>query len=121
MAGDEPRVVAAFCNYLKGHGWDLAEDSGDCDIVAARSGQALYVEVKGDAGDFGTDLDIAYGQILRRMTDLSACFAVVVPTKGVTAALRVPAAVRERLNIHVYEVSDAGTVRCVGPDGSNPL
>jgi hypothetical protein len=39
-----------------------------------------------------------------------ARYAVVVPTVAVQAALRVPAWVRQRLSIDVYEVDDAGKV-----------
>jgi hypothetical protein len=39
-----------------------------------------------------------------------ARYAVVVPTAAVQAALRVPAWVRQRLDVDVYEVDDAGRV-----------
>lgn len=39
-----------------------------------------------------------------------ARYAVVVPTAALTAALRVPAWVRERLSVDVYEVDDAAEV-----------
>ena len=42
--------------------------------------------------------------------DVGDRYAVVVPTPAVHAALRVPAWVRQRLGIDVYEVDDAGTV-----------
>lgn len=53
-----------------------------------------------------------YGQLLRRMPDddPAARYAVVVPTVAVKAAMRVPAWVRERLRLDVYEVTDDGAV-----------
>lgn len=120
MAGDEPRVITAFSRYIEAHGWSPVP-SGDCDLAAVRGHQKLFAEAKGRVSDFGTDLDILYGQLLRRMSDLDDCFAVVVPTEGSNAALRVPAAVREHLNIHVYEVTDNDTVRYLGSAGADPV
>lgn len=40
----------------------------------------------------------------------SAGYAVVVPTAAIQAALRVPAWVRQRLDVDVHEVDDAGRV-----------
>jgi hypothetical protein len=40
-----------------------------------------------------------------------ARYAIVVPTAAVAAAQRVPAWVRKRLAVDVYEVDDYGTVR----------
>jgi hypothetical protein len=47
-------------------------------------------------------------QLLRRMRDPEpgARYAVVAPTAGLNAALRVPAWVRDRLSVDVYEVDD---------------
>lgn len=58
-------------------------------------------------------LDIAYGQLLRRMADPSedTRYALVVPSSSVFHALRVPPAVRRLLRISVYEVTDDGSVR----------
>jgi hypothetical protein len=53
-----------------------------CDLVAEREGERLYIEAKGRSSDAGTDADILYGQLLRRMPvdeDQSARFVVVVP------------------------------------------
>lgn len=119
MRGDEPRVVAAFTRYLEAHGWKLVPVRHH-DVVAVRGDRTLYGEAKGRVSDFGTDLDILYGQLLRRMSDLDDCFAVVVPTAGINAALRVPATVREHLNIHVYEVTDDDTVHHVGSRRADP-
>jgi hypothetical protein len=64
------------------------------------------------AAAIGLDVDTLYGQLLRRMADpaAGARYAVVVPAAAVQAALRVPAWVRHRLSIKVYEVDDAGQV-----------
>ncbi|MEU1691265.1 hypothetical protein [Streptomyces hirsutus] len=59
------------------------------------------------------DADIAYGQLLRRMTsqDARTRYAFVVPSSSVNAVERVPAHVRALLRIDVYEVTDEGGVR----------
>lgn len=64
-----------------------------------------------DAGR-GPGVKPARAQLLRRMADpgAGARYAVVVPTAAVQAALRVPAWVRQRLDVDVYEVDDAGRV-----------
>lgn len=53
-----------------------------------------------------------YGQLRRRMKDpaVTARYAVVIPTAALTAALRVPVWVRDRLHIEIYEVDDVGAV-----------
>jgi hypothetical protein len=82
------------------------------DVFARRGDESLYAEAKGRSAAIGLDVDTLYGQLLRRMGDpgASARCAVVVPATAVPAALRVPAWVRQRLGIDVYEVDDAGQV-----------
>ena len=82
------------------------------DVYAKRGEQRLYAEAKGRTAAIGLDVDTLYGQLLRRMTDppTQARYVVVVPTVAVSAALRVPGWVRERLHIDVCEVDDAGMV-----------
>ena len=61
----------------------------------------------------GLDVDTTYGQLLRRMPASQvgvAEFAVVVPTSALSAALRVPARVRELLGIEIYAVDEEGGV-----------
>lgn len=82
------------------------------DVCARRGDERLYAEAKGRTADIGLDIDTLYGQFLRRMADpdADARYAVVVPTAAVRAALRVPAWIRQRLSIDVYEVDDVGGV-----------
>lgn len=113
MRGDEARVVAAFERYLVDAGWSVSREVEFCDLVGQRGGERLYVEAKGRTEAIGTDVDTMYGQILRRMPlaeDSAARFAVVVPTRAETAALRVPARVRHLLGVEVFVVDDSGTV-----------
>jgi hypothetical protein len=89
------------------------------DVFAHRGGgQRLYAEAKGRTASTGLDVDAMHGQLMRRMKDPTsgARYAVVVSTVGVEAALRVPARVRERLGLDVYEVDDQGAVH---RDGGN--
>ncbi|MCL3862950.1 hypothetical protein [Actinotalea sp. K2] len=115
--GDEARVVAAFCAWLAGEGWtSIRTEVEFCDVVAQRDGQILYAEAKGHTSEPGTDSDVLYGQLLRRMPlldDPTARFAVVVPTPVVRHVLRVPARLRAVLHIDVYVVDDIGGVELV--------
>ena len=113
MRGDEPRVVSAFRSHLERDGWSVTTEVAFCDLVAEREGERLYVEAKGRSSDAGTDADILYGQLLRRMPvdeDRSARFIVVVPDGMAKAALRVSRRIRGALRIEVFTVDEAGLV-----------
>ena len=83
------------------------------DVYAEPGRVKLYGETKGPTAAICLDVDAMYGPLLRRMKDpdASARYAVVVPTAALSAALRVPAWVRESPRIDVYEVDDANAVR----------
>lgn len=112
MRGDEKRVVDAFVAWLEENGWTTDTEVNFVDVCARRGDERLYAEAKGRTAAIGLDVDTLYGQLLRRMADPSvgARYAVVVPTAAIPAALRVPAWVRQRLDVDVYEVDDAGRV-----------
>lgn len=104
MRGDEARVTAAFAERLRKDGWTVRLEVAHVDVVAVRGEHRLYAEVKGRTTDAGLDVDTAYGQLLRRMTDTEpgdVRYAIVVPTTAVKAALRVPAHLRTKLGIDV--------------------
>jgi hypothetical protein len=108
-SSDEDRVAEAFRAWLRAQGWTLVTPADRwADIEAVRGGERLVGEIKGRTRDRGVDADIAYGQLLRRMTDGArrTRYALVVPSASVPAAERVPARVRELLRIDVYEVTD---------------
>ncbi|WP_330296279.1 hypothetical protein [Streptomyces sp. NBC_00503] len=113
--GDEARVQAVFEEWLVARGWSLrgVAERGHVDVDAVhRDGRRLLAEVKGATAATGTDVDTAYGQLLRRMTDEErTSYAVVVP-EGVatTAARRVPDRVRRTLGIALYSVTSEGAV-----------
>lgn len=116
IASDEDRVVDAFRLWLRSQGWTPVPPTDEhADIEAVRGGSRLIGEAKGRTQAPGTDVDTAYGQLLRRMTTPSpnTRYAVIVPTPAVRHALRVPAAVRHALRIDVYEVTDGDEVRSV--------
>ena len=108
MRGDEARVVDAFCRWLETAGWTVRREVDFVDVAAVRGAERLYAEAKGRTSAIGTDVDTLYGQLLRRMPDddVAARYAVVVPSVAVKAALRVPAWVRGRLRLDIYEVTD---------------
>ena len=113
---DEYRVVQLFRRWLEREGWSTRIEVDHVDVVAKRGDEILFAEVKGTTKSRpGAGVDSMYGQLLRRMTSLEAeertrRYAIVVPTRSVTAALRVPRRVRDLLRITVYEVTDDGQV-----------
>lgn len=123
---DEYRVVQIFCRWLEARGWSTEIEVDHVDVVATRADEVLFAEVKGNTKSRpGAGVDSMYGQLLRRMTSRKAeernrHYAVVVPTRSVAAALRVPRRVRELLRITVYEVTDDGRVSIVDEAGAAP-
>ncbi len=111
VRGDEARVVDAFCVWLEAAGWSVRREVHFVDVAAVRGDERLYAEAKGRTAAIGTDVDTLYGQLLRRMPDDDATARyAVVPTVAVGAASRVPAWVRERLRLDVFEVTDGDQV-----------
>ncbi|MFF9656942.1 hypothetical protein [Streptomyces griseoluteus] len=113
-AGDEDRVTDAFRTWLLAEGWTPVEPTDRwTDLEAVRGGERLICEAKGHTSEKGIDADIAYGQLLRRMTsrDARTRYALVVPSSSVKAVERVPGHVRDLLRIEVYEVTDDNQVR----------
>jgi hypothetical protein len=108
MRGDEKRVIDAYVTWLERNNWTVRREMDFVDVYAERGDERLYAEAKGRTTSPGLDVDTLYGQLLRRMRDPKpgARYAVVVPTAALNAALRVPAWVRERLSVDVYEVDD---------------
>jgi hypothetical protein len=116
---DEYRVVQIFCRWLEGQGWSTEIEVDHVDVVARRGDEVLFAEVKGNTKTRpGAGVDSMYGQLLRRMAteetgEHGRAYAVVVPTRSVTAALRVPRRVCDLLRIRIYEVTDDGKVESV--------
>ena len=112
MRGDENRVIDAYVAWLERSNWTVRREADFVDVYAERGEERLYAEAKGRTTSPGLDVDTLYGQLLRRMKDPKpgARYAVVVPTAALNAALRVPAWVRDRLSVDVYEVDDDARV-----------
>ena len=111
--GSERPVEDAFKRWLEHEGWTLISEAGSwADFIAERGDERLVGEVKGyTGGSTGLDVDTMFGQLLRRMKPGAATtWAVVIPTRSLTAVLRVPLDVRRRLEIRVFEVTDNDTV-----------
>jgi hypothetical protein len=111
---DEDRVTDAFRRWLVAQGWaPVAPTDRWTDVEAVRGEERLIAEAKGRTQEKGIDADIAYGQLLRRMTSDSPDirYALVVPTSAVWHAERVPARIRGLLRIDLYEVTDDDRVR----------
>ncbi|MGX1546846.1 hypothetical protein [Streptomyces adustus] len=111
---DEDRVTDAFRTWLLGEGWTPLDPTDRwSDLEAVRGDERLICEAKGHTSERGTDADIAYGQLLRRMTsqELTTRYALVVPSSSVKAVERVPGHIRRLLRIDVYEVTDDDLVR----------
>ncbi|MER7185115.1 hypothetical protein ABT404_37600 [Streptomyces hyaluromycini] len=111
---DEDRVTDAFRSWLLAEGWTPVDPTDRwTDLEAVRGDERLICEAKGRTREKGIDADIAYGQLLRRMTSQEPHirYALVVPSSSVKAVERVPVHVRTLLRIDVYEVTDDDTVR----------
>lgn len=108
MRGDEKRVIDAYVTWLERSNWTVRREVDFVDVYAERGDERLYAEAKGRTTSPGLDVDTLYGQLLRRMRDPEPCarYAVVVPTAALNAALRVPAWVRDRLSVDIYEVDN---------------
>ncbi|HEY9441232.1 MAG TPA: hypothetical protein VIS29_21825 [Streptomyces sp.] len=114
LLSDEERVTDAFRRWLLAEGWTPVTPTDEwTDIEAVRGDERLIGEAKGRTKAKDVDADIAYGQILRRMTSESPTirYALVVPTPSVWHAERVPAHVRRTLRVDLYEVTDDNQVR----------
>ncbi|MCD0484857.1 hypothetical protein LO771_21300 [Streptacidiphilus sp. ASG 303] len=112
----EDRVTEAFRAWLVLQGWTpVTPADAHTDVEAVRGAERLIGEVKGRTRAPGTDLDTAYGQLLRRMTesDPAVQYAIVVPASVLSHARRVPSAVRRLLRIDLYAVSPDGGVEQV--------
>lgn len=118
----ESDVVEAFCAHLTASGWGIRREvrtpTGPIDVVATRGPARLIAEAKGRTADAGLDMNTAYGQLLNRMTDSEARYAVVVPESSQRAALRVPRRVRELLRIDIYVVAADGAVERLEAEGT---
>ena len=112
MRGDEKRVIDAYVTWLERRSWTVRREADFADVYAERGNDRIHAEAKGRTASPGLDVDTVYGQLLRRMRDPrpGARYAVVVPTTALTAVLRVPAWVRGRLSVDVYEVDDDAEV-----------
>lgn len=111
---DEDRITDAFRTWLLAEGWTPVEPTDRwTDLEAVCGEERLICEAKGRTSEKGIDADIAYGQLLRRMTsqDARTRYALVVPSSSVKAVERVPGHVRDLLRIEVYEVTDDNRVR----------
>ena len=113
--GSEATVVAVFTAWLTEQGWaceKLPAHGDHPDIVARHpDGRRLVVEAAGFTRDAGANLDVGYGQILRRMKgEAATTYALVVAASIVRFAQRVPAEVRDKLGIALYTVDAGGKV-----------
>ncbi|MFJ8112712.1 hypothetical protein [Streptomyces sp. NPDC096132] len=111
---DEDRVTDVFRTWLLGQGWTPVDPTDRfTDLEAVRGDERLICEAKGRTSERGIDADIAYGQLLRRMTSQNPLtqYALVVPSSSAKAIARVPSHIRALLRMDVYEVTDDDLVR----------
>lgn len=109
---DRGRGVAGFSQWLRARGWQVETEVEWADVVATRRDERLVAEAKGSTLAPNLDIDTAYGQLLRRMSDdrPDIRYAIVVPERFVAGALRVPETIRRTLRLDVYGVDDVGNV-----------
>lgn len=86
--GREHEVEAAFVRWLESEREQVRTHVDWADVVVERGDERLVAEAKGITTSVGTDLDTRYWQLLRRMINPGARYAVVVPDRLVPAALR---------------------------------
>lgn len=121
----ETEVERLLYAYLRNAGYLVTErvpvSSGIADAVAAREGERVLIEVKGeDAGGYGSaqmNLQIAIGQIATRMNDPYVTYAIALPlSPNYIRALRTfrGSPVFERLGLSCYLVSPDGQVCTIG-------
>jgi hypothetical protein len=114
----EAEVVDHFGRWLEAKGWEVDLEIDWVDVTATRGARTLLAEAKGSTAAMGLDVDTAYGQLLRRMTDNpSTAYAIVVPSAATRAALRVPDHVLTTLRLSVFSVAKDGTVQLEAGDG----
>lgn len=106
-------MQSAFVEYLRARGWDVLTENIDfTDVVARRGAETIVAEVKGHTTSAGLDVDTLYGQLLRRMTNPNeeTRYALVVPDSMRGVVERVPASVRDLLDIDVWLVDESSQV-----------
>ena len=114
----EAFVQAAIERHFAGLGYE-ADSSGIADLQCwhRTSGDSWIVEAKGATAAVGLDVRTGLGQLLQRMGDRRARFALAVPdTPPFLRQLeRVPAWVREQLGLSWLLVAEDGSVRHIEP------
>lgn len=108
----EAFVQKSVERYFKNQGFSILEKIPYLDVHAKKEDEEWRVECKGKTSVIGLDLDTGIGQILRRMNDENANYAVAIPDipgfRNATA--RLPKRVRRILNLHWIWVKENGEV-----------
>ena len=116
----EAEVEDVFAYHLRREGWVVSVEAKHkqdyIDVLAKHpDGTVLIAEVKGETKkeNAGVDVDVLYGQILRRMKSDHAegtRYALVVPEMLIPALERVDHSIRAKLNLEVFIVKPTGEV-----------
>ncbi len=120
MAEDE--VKSAMKSTLEGRSYEVQVKWGrksGSDIVAICGNRCLVIEVKGEGSSrqmLGNFFLCALGEILQRMSDNTASYAIAFPAHAsyVELVLKLPKRVREALQLDFYFVRPKETVHEVG-------
>ncbi len=120
MAEDE--VKSAMKSTLEGRSYEVQVKWGrksGSDIVATCGNRCLVIEVKGEGSSrqmLGNFFLCALGEILQRMSDNTASYAIALPAhlSYVELVLKLPKRVREALQLDFYFVRPKETVHEVG-------
>ncbi len=115
---NEGFVQAAIEAHVRKLGFEILS-GGDADLVAfdPTTGKRWIIEAKGDTSDPGLDFRTGIGQLLQRMEDPGATYAIAVPEipKFIRLCDAIPRRVRELLGIHWLLVRETGETRVVLP------
>jgi hypothetical protein len=114
---NEGFLQAAIETYFKGY---ERIAGGDADLACrdCETGEVWIVEVKGLTSAVGLDFRTGLGQLLQRMNDAEAHYAMAVPNlrSFISQCRRVPEWVRRALRMHWLVVDRDGAVTVYSPD-----
>jgi hypothetical protein len=107
---NEGFIQVAIETHFQGAGFEVQKkkgvqkENGDPDLICrdSRSAQRWVIEAKGETKNIGLDFRTGLGQLMQRMDDESAHYALAVPNlpSFVTQCRFVPQRVRRAMRLH---------------------
>jgi hypothetical protein len=126
LGSDFPReafVQQAIEKHFESIGYRLCEAT-QADLICAhpQTKERWIVEAKGETTAIGLDFNTGLGQLLGRMDDPSAKYAMALPKtkKFIAQCDKISTRVRDALNLHWILVDSRGAINIVGPNDELP-